>query len=149
MHTVVVRATPLFAAVLLLSACSAGAPSLGTDERPRRVDLTMTEEMTFEPATIQVRRGETIRFVVRNASKEDHEAYIGTEEEQRIHAKVHSAFSYAEQPETTHMGYGIHVAAFGNGEFVYKFDRAADLEIGCHYPSHYQAGMRAVIEVSD
>ena len=53
MRTLTVRATSLFAAVLLLSACSAGAPNLGTDESPRRVDLTMTDEMTFEPATIQ------------------------------------------------------------------------------------------------
>ena len=87
--------------------------------------------------------------MIRNASKEDHEAYIGTEEEQRIHATAHYALSSAEQTKSTHMGYGVHVPAFGNGEFVYKFDQAADLEIGCHYPGHYEAGMRAVIEVSD
>ena len=109
----------------------------------------MTDELTFEPATIEVRHGETIRFVVRNASNEDHEAYIGTEEEQRLHATVHSALSPEQQTTTTHMGYAVHVPAFGNGEMLAKFDEDPVYVIGCHYPGHYEAGMRAVIEVSD
>jgi uncharacterized cupredoxin-like copper-binding protein len=148
MRTFVSRATPLLAAVLLLSACSAGAPSAGTESSPRRVDLTMTDQMTFEPATIQVRRGETIRFVVRNVSNEAHEAYIGTEEEQRIHATDHSGFGN-DQANTPHMGYGVHVPPLGNGEFIVTFDEDLEYVIGCHYPGHYEAGMRAVIEVSE
>ena len=143
------RATLLLAAVLLLSACSAGEPTVGTDSSPRRIDLTMTDQMTFEPATIQVRRGETVRFVVRNASNEDHEAYIGTEEEQRLHATVHSALSSEEQTKTTHMGYAVHVPAFGNGEMLARFDEDVEYVIGCHYPGHYEAGMRAAIEVTE
>lgn len=141
------RAILLLAAVLLLSACSAGAPTVGTDSSPRRIDLTMTDEMTFEPATIQVRRGETVRFVVRNASNEAHEAYIGTEEEQRIHATDHSGFGN-DQADTPHMGYGVHVAPFGNGEMLAKLDEDLPYVIGCHYPGHYEAGMRAIIEVA-
>ena len=149
MRTMVPRATVLLVAVLLLSACTTGAPTAGTDSSPRRVDLTMTDQMTFEPARIQVERGETIRVVVRNASNEDHEAYIGTEEEQRLHATVHSALSSEEQTKTTHMGYAVHIPAFGNGEMLAKFDEDLEYVIGCHYPGHYEAGMRAVIEVSE
>jgi uncharacterized cupredoxin-like copper-binding protein len=149
MRTFVSRATPLLAAVLLLSACSAGAPSAGTESSPRRVDVTMTDQMIFEPATIQVRRGETIRFVVRNVSNEAHEAYIGTEEEQLLHATVHSALSSEEQATTTHQGYAVHVPPFGNGEMLAKFDEDLEYVIGCHYPGHYEAGMWAVIEVTD
>ena len=142
------RATLLLAAVLLLSACSTGASRTGTEASPRQIDLVMTDQMTFDPARIEVRRGETIRFVVRNASNEEHEAYIGTEEEQRLHATVHAAVSSEEQTKTTHMGYAVHVPAFGNGEMVAKFDEDLEYVIGCHYPGHYEAGMRAVIEVS-
>ena len=145
----VLRAAVLLAAVLLLSACSAGGPAVGTDSSPRPIDLTMTDQMTFEPATIQVARGETIRFVVRNASNEDHEAYIGSEEEQRLHATDHSGFGPKEQTDVTHMGYAVHVPAFGNGEMLAKFDEDLEYVIGCHYPGHYEAGMRAVIEVSE
>lgn len=144
-----VRATATFATMLVLSACSAGAPQVGTDDSPRRIDLTMTDEMRFEPATIRVRAGETIRFVVRNASTEDHEAYIGTDEEQRTHATDHSGFGPKEQSTIEHMGYGVHVPALGDSELVAAFDEGTEYVIGCHYPGHYQAGMRAVIEVSD
>ncbi len=145
----VARGALLLAAAILLGACSSEAPRIGTDDSPRRIDLTMTDQMSFEPATIQVRRGETVRFVVRNASNEDHEAYIGTEEEQRLHATDHSGFGPKEQTGVTHLGYAVHVPAFENGEMLAKFDEDLEYVIGCHYPGHYEAGMRAVIEVSE
>lgn len=142
------RVAMLLAAAFLLSACSAGESTAGTDSSPRRIELTMTDQMTFEPATIQVRPGETVRLVVRNASSEAHEAYIGTEEEQRIHATDHSGFGN-DQASAPHMGYGVHIAPFGNGEFTVKLDEDLDYLIGCHYPGHYEAGMRAVIEIAE
>lgn len=143
---------PLFvlvAAAVVLGACSGAATRTGTAESPRAVDLTMTDDMMFEPDRIDVRRGETVVFRVRNVANEAHEAYIGTEEEQRLHETVHSALSSEEQTKTTHMGYAIHVAPFGTGELVAKFDEDLEYVIGCHYPGHYAAGMRAVIDVSD
>ena len=134
------------AAALVLTACS--APQPGTAESPRTVDLTMTEEGTFEPGTIQVQRGETIRFVVRNVSDEGHEAYIGTEEEQRLHATDHSGFGN-DQANVPHTGYGVHIAPFGEGELRFAFETGGEWVIGCHYPGHYEAGMRAVVEVSE
>lgn len=143
---------PLFvlvAAAVVLAACSAAATGTGTAESPRSVDLTMTDETTFEPARIEGHRGETVRFRVRNVSNEGHEAYIGTDAEQRLHETRHYALSADEQTKTTHMGYGIHVAPFGTGELVFRFDEDTEYVIGCHYPGHYEAGMRAVIDVTD
>jgi uncharacterized cupredoxin-like copper-binding protein len=138
----------LAAAAVVLSACSGATSRSGTADSPRVVDLTMTDEMTFEPARIQVRRGETVAFRVRNVSNEGHEAYIGTEEEQRLHERDHSGFG-GDQDAVTHMGYGIHIAPFGTGELVSTFDEDVEYVIGCHYPGHYAAGMRAVIDVSE
>ena len=149
MSTPIRRTAVLLAAVILLSACSSTEPRSSAGPSPRAVDLTMTDQMAFEPARIEVRRDETVRFVVRNVSNEAHEAYIGTEEEQRLHETVHAARSSEEQPKTTHMGYGVHIPPFGNGELVVKFDNAYEYVIGCHYPGHYEAGHRAVIEVSE
>lgn len=129
---------------VVLSACSTTVP--GSSEAPRTVDLTMTEEGTFEPATIEVRRGETIRFAVRNESDEAHEAYIGTEEEQRAHATDHSGFG-DDQASAPHMGNGVHVPQFGTAELTFTFDTGSEYVIGCHYPGHYEAGMRAIVEV--
>jgi uncharacterized cupredoxin-like copper-binding protein len=145
----ILRTALLMAAAGLLGACSPAAPKLGTSASPRTVELTMTEQLTFEPARIQVRRGETIRFVVRNDSSVAHEAYVGTEEEQRVHATQHGLVPIDKQWTTSHMGYGINVAPSGTGELVVAFDNAYAYVIGCHYPGHYEAGMRAVVEVSE
>lgn len=139
----------LLAAAALLGACSPAASGVGTSASPRTVELTMTEQVTFEPARIQVRRGETIRFVVRNVSKVGHEAYIGTEEEQQVHATKHGLVPIDRQWTTSHVGYGIHVAPLGSGVLVVAFDKPYQYVIGCHYPGHYEAGMRAVIEVTE
>lgn len=136
----------LLAVVPVLAACSAG-PAVGTQASPRTIDLVMTDQMTFEPSRIEVRLGETIRFAVRNDSDQNHEAYIGTEEEQRLHETVHASVSAAGQASTTHMGYATHVPALGKGTIVATFDSDYEYVIGCHYPGHYAAGMRAVIEV--
>ena len=143
------RVAMLLAAVLLLSACSAGEPTVGTDSSPRAIDLTMTDDMTFEPATIEVRRGETVLFRIRNSSNVAHEAYIGSEEEQAVHATRHSAVASEDQTAIPHINQpAVHVPPLGTGEFLYRFDERVELVIGCHYPGHYEAGMRAVIEVS-
>ena len=138
----------LLATAILLSACALTSPTLGTAAAPRTVELTMTDHLTCDPARTQVRRGETIKFVVRNASSLSHEAYIGTEQEQRLHETVHTGLGSGDQASTTHMGYGIHVDPLGRAQFVVTFDQAYDYLIGCHYPGHYAAGMRAVIEVA-
>lgn len=143
------RALAAGGAALLLGACSAAGPSVGTAVSPRTIELTMTDQMTFEPARIEVHSGETLRFVVRNVSNAAHEAYIGTEEEQRLHATVHAALPADAQSTTTHMGYAVHVAPFGDGELVAVFGADTAYVIGCHYPGHYEAGMRAIIEVTE
>jgi len=139
----------LTAASVILGACSTARPPASQTSSPRPVDLTMTEELTFEPARIDVRPGETVVFRVRNVSNEAHEAYIGTEDEQRLHETVHVGLSSDEQTQTTHMGYGVHIAPFGTGELVATFDEDFEYVIGCHYPGHYAAEMRAVIDVSE
>jgi uncharacterized cupredoxin-like copper-binding protein len=134
-------------AALILGACSATDP--GGSPAPRTVDLTMTEQGTFEPATLEVRRGETVLFRIRNVSNQPHEAYIGSEEEQRLHATEHAALPADEQSGTTHLGAGLHVAPFGTGELAVKFDTGDEWVIGCHYPGHYDAGMRTLVTVTD
>ena len=90
----------------------------------------MTDHMTFDPARIEVRRGETVRFVVRNVSSLAHEAFIGTEAEQRLHETVHTGLGAGDQTTTSHMGYGINVHAFGTGQLVATFDQAYLYVIG-------------------
>jgi uncharacterized cupredoxin-like copper-binding protein len=44
----------------------------------RTVVVTMADTMRFSPATVQVRKGETLEFIVRNTGKVKHEMVLGT-----------------------------------------------------------------------
>src|SRR4030067_1693401 len=44
----------------------------------RNVEVEMNDAMRFSPASIRVKRGETIRFIVRNTGKLKHEMVRGT-----------------------------------------------------------------------
>jgi uncharacterized cupredoxin-like copper-binding protein len=49
---------------------SAGEP--GDSKKPARTIEIVMSEMAYEPGSIEVKRGEQIRFVIRNAGTEDH-----------------------------------------------------------------------------
>src|SRR4051794_13099251 len=69
---------------------SAGEP--GDPKKPARaVKVKMFEgsgKMGFEPARIEVRKGEQVRFVLENGGEEDHEFVLATVPENRKHAEV-------------------------------------------------------------
>lgn len=132
-----------------LSACAGADLEADATPPPREIDLTMSDDMTFEPSRVRVERGESVVFRIRNVAAEGHEAYIGTDDAQRLHENDHFNARAGEQPEIDHHSYGIHIAPFGFGELAFKFDVGSDYLIGCHYPGHYAAGMRAVIEIDE
>ena len=73
---------------LLLAACSAStgsSPTAGASGEVRRIQVTMTDDMRFQPAQMQVSAGETIEFVVRNDGTIRHEFFLGGEDEQSSH----------------------------------------------------------------
>lgn len=73
---------------LLLAACSTStgsSPTAGASGGVRRIQVTMTDDMRFQPAHMQVSAGETIEFVVRNDGTIRHEFFLGGEDEQSSH----------------------------------------------------------------
>ena len=63
---------------------SAGEP--GDPSKPSRTVEVEMKEMEFTPFRIEVKRGEQIRFVIRNVGTEDHEFLLATTEENLKHA---------------------------------------------------------------
>jgi len=99
--------------------------------------------MRFRPQRIEVREGETIRFVVRNRGKLLHEMVIGTEEELRAHAELMRRFPTMEHDEP----YMTHVKASHRGEIVWNFNRPGTFQFACLLPGHFEAGMVGTIVV--
>src|SRR5947209_3977193 len=58
------------------------------DKVSRTIEVDMSDAMRFSPATIQVKRGETIRFRVKNVGRVKHEFVLGTLKELKQHAAL-------------------------------------------------------------
>ena len=118
---------------------AAGEP--GDPNKPARiVEVRMFEgsgKMGFEPARIEVRRGEQVRFVLRNDGEEDHEFILATVTENRKHAEVMKKHPDMEHDDPN----GKRILPYGNGELVWKFTKRGEFEFACLIPGHYEKGM--------
>ena len=110
----------------------------------RSIEVGMADNMRFTPARIDVRQGETVKFVVRNTGKVMHEFVIGTKSENGKHAEMMVKFPNMEHDEP----YMAHVPPGKTGEIVWTFNRAGEFEFACLIAGHYQAGMIGTITVS-
>jgi uncharacterized cupredoxin-like copper-binding protein len=124
---------------------SAGEP--GNPKKPARViKIKMIEndkKMLFEPARIEVRRGEQVRFVLENDGTENHEFVLATIAENRKHAELMKKFPEMEHDDPN----AKRVASFGNGELIWSFTKRGEFEFACLIAGHYEAGMHGKILV--
>jgi uncharacterized cupredoxin-like copper-binding protein len=120
-------------------AFSAGKP--GDPKKPARlVKVKMFEgsgKMGFEPARIEVRRGEQVRFVLQNDGEEEHEFVLATVTENRKHAEVMKKHPDMEHDDPN----AKRLQPSSNGELVWKFTRRGEFEFACLIPGHYEKGM--------
>jgi uncharacterized cupredoxin-like copper-binding protein len=110
----------------------------------RTIRVSMRDSMRFEPAAIDVRQGETVRFVIRNDGKLMHEFVIGTKEENDRHAEQMVKFPNMEHDEP----YMAHVEPGKTGEIVWTFNRPGRFHFACLIAGHYQAGMIGKLSVA-
>ncbi|MDP2004084.1 MAG: cupredoxin family protein [Rubrivivax sp.] len=110
----------------------------------RSIEVGMSDTMRFTPDRIAVRRGETLRFVIRNDGKQMHEFVIGTQQELEAHAALMLKFPGMEHDEP----YMAHVAPGQTAEILWHFNRAGEFEFACLIAGHFQAGMLGRISVA-
>jgi uncharacterized cupredoxin-like copper-binding protein len=115
----------------------------GDPKGARTIRIRMSDDMRFQPERIEVREGETIRFIVRNAGKVLHEMVIGTRKELEEHAALMKKFPKMEHDEP----YMTHVASARSGEIVWNFNRPGTFQFACLIPGHFEAGMTGTIVV--
>ena len=110
----------------------------------RTIEVTMTDRMRFNPERIEVRQGETIRFVHHNTGQIKHEFVLGTKKDLDEHAELMKKFPGMEHDEP----YMAHVGAGKTGEIVWTFNRAGEFDFACLIAGHYQAGMVGKVVVA-
>lgn len=127
------------------SGFAAGEP--GDTRLARTITITMREtmdgKMIYQPARIEVRRGENIRFVLTNAGDIPHEFMLATVEENRKHA-VEMA---KDAGMAHHEPNGRMLDAKKKGELVWRFTKVGTFEYACLIPGHLEAGMRGTVTV--
>lgn len=118
----------------------AGESKLAT----RTVEVSMLDTMRFNPARLEVKQGETIKFTIKNTGQVMHEFVIGTQKENDEHAALMVKFPKMEHDEP----YMAHVPPGKTGEIVWTFNKPGDFDFACLIAGHYQAGMRGTIKVA-
>ncbi len=114
-----------------------GAPGKASEVRAT-LRISALDSMRFEPAEVQVKPGETVRFVVTNRGKLVHEFVIGDAREQREHE-----LEMQKMPDMPmHDPNGITLQPGKTRSIIWTFpDRPMRVEYACHQPGHFAAGM--------
>ncbi len=129
----------------------------------RTIEVTMLDNY-YEPETISVEHGKTIRFVVRNTGEFVHEFNIGTaamhanhQEEMMMMVdhgvlevdKINREAMKMKMPDGSTMEHddpnSLLLEPGKSGEVVWTFSGDADLEFACNVPGHYDSGMMGQI----
>ena len=131
----------------------------------RTIEMVMTDNR-YTPETITVKKGETVRFKIRNNGQIVHEFNIGTAAMHAAHQKEmammveHGALGIDKihhDKMNMDMG-GGHVMKHDDpnslllepgksAELTWTFSTDAKLEFACNLPGHYDAGMMGTINI--
>ena len=120
----------------------------------------------YEPNEITVKKGETVKFIVKNVGELVHELNIATKEMHIKHqpemAKmVENEILLADRRDKNKMkemakmdhsmahkhANSVLLEPNKTGEIIWKFSTSAKLEIACNVPGHYEAGMLSLIHI--
>jgi len=124
---------------------AAGEP--GDQKKPfRTIEIVMTEgpgAMTYSLDRIEVRRGEQIKFVLRNTGELAHEFLLDSVENNAKHK-----MEMEHHPDMAHDEVnGKWLAPKTSSDILWRFTKAGAFEFACLIPGHYEAGMKGVVVV--
>jgi uncharacterized cupredoxin-like copper-binding protein len=127
------------------SGFSAGEPG-NAKKAARIVQVVMREgdgKMMFIPDRVEVKRGEQIRFMLRNNGELDHEFVLATKEENVKHAE-----EMKKNPDMEHDDPNAkRLTPKKTSELVWRFTKRGTFEFGCLIPGHREAGMIGTVIV--
>ena len=110
----------------------------------RTITFNMSDNMRFTPDKIDVKQGDTIKFVIKNTGKVMHEMVIGTKKDLDEHAALMLKFPGMEHEEP----YMAHVGPGKTGVIVWTFNKTGSFDFACLIAGHYQAGMVGKVNVA-
>ena len=113
------------------------------DKISRAIRVVMSDDMKLTPAKIEVRRGETIRFVLMNTGQVKHEMVLASMAELKEHAALMRKY-----PGMEHADANMATVAPGEtGQLIWQFTKTGTYEFACLQPGHFEAGMMGEVSV--
>ncbi len=142
-----------------------GVPGKSADAT-RTIEVTMYDNY-YEPENLNIKEGETVRFVVKNAGGFVHEFNIASPDMHKAHGPEmmmmleHGVLEAdkinwdAAKKMQASMGHGMHndpnsvlLEPGKTGEIVWTFTGNASLEFACNVPGHYESGMVGQVKLT-
>lgn len=133
-------------------------------EAMQTIEIKMLDNY-YEPESISVKQGETVRFIIKNDGEFVHEFNIGTAAMHTAHQEEMMTMFEHGVLEADKINYDMMKMDMGNGktmehndpnsvllepgksgEIVWKFTKAGKIEFACNIPGHYDAGMMGKIK---
>ena len=148
---------------------AASMKMIGSKGDPK--DVTRVKEVNmydnyYEPSSIQVKKGETIKIIVTNLGDLVHEYNIGTKEMHiehqpemarliehdillgdRIDHKKMKEMSKKDHSLGHKHANSVMLEPNKTGEIIWKFSKDISLEMACNIPGHYESGMVGPITI--
>lgn len=131
----------------------------------RTIEVQMFDNY-YEPESLSIKEGETVRFIIHNKGALVHEFNIATAEMHVAHQpemmmmvqhgvlKGDRIDHDAAKAMQASMGHGMHkepnsvlLEPGKSGEIVWTFPKHAELQFACNVPGHYDAGMQGDIKL--
>ena len=146
-----------------IKAFASSMSMIGEKGDPSKVDRTINIKMYdnyYEPNSIKVKKGETIKFIVKNLGEMVHEYNIATKEMHLKHQPemlrlVENGILKIDKIDMVKMkemskkdhslshshSNSVMIEPKKTGEIIWKFSQNLSLEMACNVPGHYETGM--------
>jgi len=126
---------------------AAGEPGDPNKPVARTIEVTMQEtgdaKMLFVPDRVEVKRGEQVKFVLKNVGKVEHEFMLDSVANNAKHK-----IAMEKNPDMEHDDpNGRRLNPDGSAEIVWRFTKAGTFEFACLIPGHYESGMKGAVVV--
>lgn len=131
--------TPAPSSVAPTTSAAAASPEA------QRIVVTLTDALKIEPATMSVKAGVPVTFVVTNTGTGLHEFVLGDEAVQAEHEAEMTDGGGMSMPEDEANAIGVEPGQ--TKELTFTFDEVGATLAGCHVAGHYPGGMKATITV--
>jgi len=123
-----------------------GEPADSADA-DRMVEITASDDFSFDPNEISISAGEVITFRVVNGGELIHDFTLGDEATQQEHDEEMAEMAESGEMMMHEEPNAMTINPGETNELTWHFTEPGTVLIGCHQVGHYAGGMKATITV--